>query len=228
MKIFMRSFTPLEFYKELRKFKVQSRNSAILPLYSGITERRGRILTGFTLVEVIIYSVIIVIVLGIIAEFTVSFYQTNRYFISQKQAVFEARQSLDTMVKDIREAGFSQTGAYPIENAQNYTFSFFKDENGDGVIEKITFSLTGTNLTKEVRNPDDSILKTIILSSAVRNIGQSKSLFRYYNASNQLVADPSVHTDIRVVNINLIVNVDVNAPPNELFMTTWVGLRNIK
>lgn len=183
---------------------------------------------SFTLIETIIYSVIIVIVFGFIAEFTISFYQTNRYFIDQKQAVFEARQSLDTMVKDIREAGFSQTGAYPIENAGDYTFSFFKDENGDGVVEKIIFSLANTTLTKEVRNPDGTVLKTIILSSAVRNITQAEALFYYYDASNTLVTNLSARTNIRVVKINIIVNVDVNAPPNELFMTTWVGLRNIK
>lgn len=183
---------------------------------------------SFTLIEVIIYSVIIVIILGFIAEFTLSFYRTNRYFIDQKQAVFEARQSLNTMVKDIREAGLSQTGAYPIESAGDYAISFFKDEDGDGVIDKITFSLTDINLTKEVRRPDNSILSATVLSFAVRNIAQGKPLFQYYDASNQLIADPSVRTNIRVVKINLIVNVDLNAPPNELFMTTWVMLRNIK
>lgn len=183
---------------------------------------------AFTLIEVIIYSVLIVIVLGAIADFAYSFYKTNDYLLDQRQAVLEAREAFTVMVHDIREARYSQSGAYPVKEATSQQFRFFKDADDDGIIEEVRFWLNGTALIKEVREPDNSLSQTITLSSSLRNDAQGEPLFRYYDASNQLVADSSVLTDIRVVGITFIVNVDPIAPPSELLMNVWVKLRNIK
>jgi len=188
---------------------------------------------AFTLIETITTIVVFSIAILAISAFILHFYRTSSYDLNQTYALNSARKGMETIIKEIREMTYSDTGAYPIEEAENQSLSFYSDIDRDSNIEKVRYFLEGNVLKKGVIKstgfPPQYLSeneKISVLSPYVRN-GESESIFIYYDENNNELSDLQRYTEIKMIKIILIINVQPNRPPNEFTIQSNITLRNL-
>jgi prepilin-type N-terminal cleavage/methylation domain-containing protein len=147
---------------------------------------------GFSLVELLFASIILPIALG--AAYLVFMTLSGNYssISAQSEATSEAQRAMDTMVREIRQGQQIQDGEGALAAAQSARCSFYCDIDRDGVAERITYYVDGTDLyrvqaeaTKPVPGPNDFVDGT---AKRVVNLTTSSAVvFTYYDASDPLV-----------------------------------------
>ena len=121
--------------------------------------------TGFTIIELLVSLLLTSIIMG--AIYSVYRVQTHSAKIqeSRLEAQEYARSVVDMMVREIRNAGYFPVtvtdvncllaqGGIVTANAQTVQFRLDADANGDcqGANEDITYTLTGSNITRAARS----------------------------------------------------------------------------
>lgn len=192
--------------------------------------------SGMTLVEVIVVTALFALIILAIGDTIASFYRYHSYTISQSYQVSHARRGIEAMVRDIREMTFADNGTFPLSTMNNNSIGFYSDIDRDDSVEYVTYTLSGTVLTKNVFNatgtpatynlstPDD----TYIISEYVQNINQATSTFRYFTNTNTPITSTSTVTDVQYVEVQLIVNIDPIRDPGEFTLRSSASLRNLK
>lgn len=187
---------------------------------------------GLTIIEMIVYIAIFTMVMGAATGLVVYFYRTNSYIIQQSYAVESARKGIEIVTREIREATYSDTGAYPVVDAQAQSFSFYSDVDKDDNIEKVRYFLDGTNFKRGemkatgkplVYEPANEVIK--IISDNVRT--GASDVFTYYDASSTEITLPATITDIKLVKTDLVINIDPNRAPGEFTLSSSSQLRNL-
>lgn len=195
--------------------------------------RRGVGGEGFTILETIMAVAIFTLMMGAVSASIVSFYRANSYTLNKSFAIDSASKGVETMVREIREATYSDTGAYPVVSAATNNFIFFSDIDKDAKIEKVRYFLDGLTFKKgeieatgnpPVYQSGDEVLFT--LSEYVRN--GANPIFAYYDVLGNEIADLSRVADIALIKVKLIVNVDPNMPPDDFTLYSTAQLRNLK
>ena len=104
---------------------------------------------GFTLLEVLICSLIMPMVLA--AAWLVFTTLSGNYsdISAQSEATSEAQRAMDTLVREIRQAQEITDGGGAVAIAQPDRCSFYADLDRDGVPERITYYVDGTDLYRE-------------------------------------------------------------------------------
>ena len=105
---------------------------------------------GITLMEVILAVAIFVLATFMIAIFIIQNFQAQNFSMEQSLAIGEARRGVETMVKELRETLPGDTGAYPIESANDQQLIFYADYDRDDAIEKVRYWLDDTEFKKGV------------------------------------------------------------------------------
>jgi prepilin-type N-terminal cleavage/methylation domain-containing protein len=106
---------------------------------------------GFTFLETIIAIFILSLVMGIAITSVVVIYRNNSYIWDHAVAVNSARQSIDIMAREIREARTGDDGSYFIEKAGDKEFSFYSDIDNDGKTEKVRYFISAVNIGSETK-----------------------------------------------------------------------------
>jgi hypothetical protein len=189
-----------------------------------------------TLVETIMAVAIFTILILAIFSTTTVLYQQNAYTIGQVNEVNNARRGVVEWRQDVREITTAEDGTFAVAVIEPHRFGYYADTMGDSVVEYIEYELIGTTLEKRVYIPTGTPLtydttnpdETNILSEYVQNLGQGTSTFMYYdNAGNRLsVADPLL--SMTYVTMQLIVNIDPVRNPGEFMLRSSVAPRNLK
>ncbi len=189
---------------------------------------------GFTVIETLVIIAITVLVLAAVSWAIVSFYRANSYIIHQAYAINSARNGVEMAVREIREAVYSDTGAYPIVSASTTEFVFYSDIDRDNNVEKVRYTLNGFSFERgEVEatgNPlvyNDANEISGILSEYVRN-SAGQPVFTYYDSSGNEIVDLGNITAITLVRISLIVNVIEGMAPDEFTLQSTAQIRNLK
>ncbi len=187
---------------------------------------------AFTLIESLITIAIFTIVLGGLFGLVWGSYRILRYNFQQSTATSEARNGINTMLKEIREAQPGADGSYIIEEANDYEFIFHSDINGDGKIERVRYFLDGSDFKKGVTEPtgyppiyNTSTEIISIISKYVRN---QPPIFRYFDGNMQELSTPTRLKDTKLMRVHLVINVDPNKPPYDFTLESEVQLRNLK
>lgn len=188
---------------------------------------------GITLIETIVAIAIFLVSMLAVTGFIFYFYRTSTYDFQQMSAINSARRGIEIMVREIREATFSDLGSYPVIEAQDQSFIFYSDIDKDAKIEKVRYFLDGTDLKKgEIEATGDPLQylseneAISLLSTEVRN--GASDIFTYYDEDNNEVEELEQVAQIRLVEVSLIVNVDPNRPPDEFTLISNAQLRNLK
>ena len=192
-----------------------------------------------TLLEVIIVITISTILMLAITSAIQFFYQVNGYQIAQSSEVTQVRQALRRWVRDVREMTFAADGTYPLAVASEHEIGFYVDSNDNSDVEYVRYRITAGNvLVREEFSPSGfppvynlvgAPEQTRIISEYVHNLTQATSTFRYYDGSGMLIPNASARiTDVRYIEINLIVNVDPGRSPGEFLLRSGVGPRNLR
>ncbi len=191
---------------------------------------------GFTLVEVIVVLALFAILNGVIFDIIQSFYQLNGYTLAQTYQIDHARRGIDSMVRDLREMTYSDTGTFPLVLKQNYKVGFYSDIDRDNSVEYIEYQLSSTTLYKKIYNATGSPPtysttspeSTTTISEYVQNQIQSIPIFVYFDQTGQLASATSTVTDIQYIQVSVIVNIDPIRDPGQYMLRSSASLRNLK
>lgn len=194
---------------------------------------------GFSLVEMVITVAIVAVISVVSANFVINGLTVQRYTSEQNEAIAQSRNALKTMAGELREMVPSDTGAYPIELVDEQELIFYSDVDNDTYTERIRYILNGTNLQRGIvepsgdplsYNPADETFTTF--SIYIQN--DTLPVFYYYNedfpqdTENNPLSHPVDTSQIRMIQMNVFTNVDINRIPETRELLTAVQLRNLK
>ncbi len=194
---------------------------------------------AFGLIETIVSIAIFALITIAVGNFISASYRTSRFAEEQREAIVSARRGIETMIQEIKSARAGEDGSYPIQIAEDFSFTFFGDIDGDSRVEKVRYWLDGTNLKKGSIEPsgvpinypsNTEIIK--ILSPYVRN--GAIPIFHYFNSDypgdviNNPLPTPTRLLQTKLMQVTLQINVDVNKAPNSFTLESLTELRNLK
>ena len=191
-------------------------------------------MAGFTLVETIVFIAIFTLALLAVTSAITYFYQTNRYLLQQAVAVTNARAGVEHLVRDLREAAFSDDGTYVLVGAATSTVTFYSDVDRDNSVEKIRYFLDNSMFKRgiinatgspPVYNSGDESISTI--AQYVRN-GTSTSVFQFFDTGGTEIVNPTNVTSIMRVTATLIIDVDLSKSPSAVTLSSSATLRNVR
>ncbi len=191
---------------------------------------------GFTLAEVVVVSALFSLLAIALTSVISMLYRTNGYAIAQANEVAHARRGIEASTRDIREMTFGDEGTYPLVEMSSSSIGFYSDIDRDDSVEYVRYVLATTTLYKYVYNatgtpPVYSLVtpsETHTISEYVQNKVQATSTFRYFIEGGVAATATSTVTDIRFVQINLIINIDPGRSPGEYTLRSSAAPRNLK
>lgn len=164
-----------------------------------------------------------------------AFYRFNAYTIAQAYQVENARRGVEFMVRDLREMTYADDGTFPIVSMGTSSIQFFSDIDRDDSVELVEYRLSSTTLYKYIfdaagdppsystTTPD----QTRIISEYVQNFVESTNIFGYYDANGVQTTATSTVTDVRYVDVQLIINIDPVRDPGQFMLRSSASLRNL-
>jgi hypothetical protein len=189
-----------------------------------------------TLVEMLVVVALFTLLMVAVMSSVASFYTYNAYTISQAYQVNNARRGVDFLIRDIREMTFADDGAFPLVEMEDHKITFYSDIDRDDSVEYVEYELASTTLEKRVYNatgsppiynledPDE----ILILSEFVQNLSQGAETFTYYDDMGNIASATSTVTDVRYIELRIIVNIDPIRDPGEFMLRSSVAPRNLK
>lgn len=192
---------------------------------------------GFTLIEVIVTIGIFSLILVTMFTFIVNGYKSFRDLNARTSTLSIARQALEVAIREIREATQSDLGAYPLNLTSPNELIFYANVDSQTDIERVRYYLDGTNVIRGVIKPSgsppdyraDQETHTTI---AVNVHNGSVPVFQYFDknylGSGSALAQPVDPALSRYIQITIIIDDDVNAPPVPVTVSSGVLVRNLK
>lgn len=189
---------------------------------------------GITLIEALVWVSIFSVVMSAIIGSVIFFYRANTSSLEQGYQIESARRGTISLVRDLRQASYGDNGAYPLAHIASTTLTFYSDTDKDDVIERIRYSLEGSNLHRHVvdssGNPPQytEAGATTTVSSHVRNLESGKAVFQYYDADGNEVTNYAEVDEVRSIVISLVVNILPIRAPEEFTLQSSATLRNLR
>ncbi len=189
-----------------------------------------------TLVETIVLIALFTVIMLAVTESIATFYRLNAYTMAQSYQVSHARQGVEVLVRDLREMTYADDGTFPLVMMEDYRVGFFSDIDRDDSVEYIEYEIASSTLMKNVYdasgNPpvyDTSGTPDLVytLSEYVQNIDQNNPMFVYFDANGVEATATTTMTDIRYIQVNVIVNIDPIRDPGEYMLRSSAALRNL-
>ena len=163
------------------------------------------------------------------------FYRANTSSIEQAYQIESARRGIDLLVRDLREATYADDGSYLLAAIATSSLTFYADTDRDSSIEKIRYTLSGQQLWRNVTDSAGSpptytgASATSSVSDYVRNFGQNRPLFRYYDGTGaEIVNFATGIADVRSVSVDLVVNVVPVRAPGDFTLQSSATIRNLR
>lgn len=193
-------------------------------------------LAGMTLVEILVVTSIGVIVLTALLRFLVAGYPLSKTTVLQQRSTETARVNLKRIVKSLREARHSDTGAYPLVATEPQKIVYYANVDSDPATERVRLELSGANLVRGVTEPTGDPLVydinnevTNVIISTVRN--GTEKVFTYYTGDypvNLTELTPTDLTEVKYIEFSLMIDNDLDAEPAGVQIRSQVQLRNLK
>ncbi|NBV77547.1 hypothetical protein EBR66_05285 [bacterium] len=196
--------------------------------------KHGILVRGTTLIETMVWVIMFLFIFLAIITSIQYFYRTNTYAINQASAVASAQRGIDKMVRILREANYSATGAYPIVSIGTSSITIYSDIDADPSAERVRFFVASSSLRQgAVDSSGDPPAYTgteavSVLSEYVRNIDSNLVTFHYYDVNGVEITNFTRIADVRFITIDMIVDVDPLKIPTVLNMKSSATLRNLR
>jgi type II secretory pathway pseudopilin PulG len=193
--------------------------------------------SGITLVEVMVSMSILVMISLIVFVFQNDIYTFTSIFSETLTIQNKSVKTLKTITSEVRNLSYSSLGSYPIVEAEENSFVFYSDVDGDQLKERVRYFLDGDVLKKGVIKPtgiplvynsgDEVVIE--LLDNIVNGV---IPIFQYYDDSYSGVGSSLEHpiqiSSVRLLKMNLVIDYDVNNPPGAFSLTTQISMRNLK
>ncbi len=202
--------------------------------------KRGKILCGMTLVELMVAIFIMLIAME---GFTILFlrsWKTNGFILETGLASAAASRAVNTTVSELRKVRQGDNGDYPLEAGDDFDLSAYIDIDGDGVTERVHYFLEDGQFKRGVREPsttqpvtyaDGDGTVTVLASDIANESGEP--VFSYYNEDypgdtvNNPLGTPIAIRDARLAKVRLVINIDPNNAPDDTNIESFVEFRNL-
>lgn len=195
---------------------------------------------GLTLVETLVAIGIFSIGITGFSMLFVNAWKTNHYTFEMGQSASAVSVGLNRMVSYLRGIRQSDNGAYPVVLADDYELTVYADYDRDNVTERLHFYYNDGTVYMGIREPSGTMPKTYasgdettqVIASHIVN-DESEPLFYYYNNNypidtvNNPVATPASVAELRLMEINLKINIDLSRAPDNIEMRSFVRFRNL-
>ncbi|MFA6354477.1 MAG: type II secretion system protein [Candidatus Paceibacterota bacterium] len=201
---------------------------------------------GFSFIEIIIFVAIAAVLMLVVNSLKNNVSSIGGFVDQKLLSKQDVEQALQIMVTEIRSAGPSSLGAYPVESATTSSFAFFSDINKDGIFEKVRYFLatnagtsTATSTIKKgviipTGNPLTYVTSTEIISKVINNVvvSTSSNLFDYFDSSATSTAKmmtlPVNVQSIRIVRFNIYADLKPGSAPKPSFFSDVANIRNLR
>ncbi|MBU0635219.1 MAG: hypothetical protein KKB82_00325 [Candidatus Omnitrophica bacterium] len=195
---------------------------------------------GMGLVEMLIAIGIFTIgMLGFTELFLYSWRQ-NAYTLEMGQTSMAVSQGVNEMVRYLREVRQGDDGSYPVISADDNDLVVFSDYDQDDITERLHFYRSGSNIIMGIRKPTTGLPKTYAAGDAETKIVASHivndaatPIFAYYDSSypedsvNNPIDTPATVPHVRLVRIDLHMNINPNRAPDNIQIQSFVEIRNL-
>lgn len=190
--------------------------------------------SGMTLVETVVvlalFSVLSIAIMTVVS----SFYRYNAYTVAQAYQVDNARRGVELLVRDLREMTYSDSGAFPLVERATSSVKFYSDIDRDNSVELVEYELVDQTLFKYIYEASgvpavypSEPSRTETLSEHVHNDLESVVMFTYYDNQGAVLLGTGV-SEVRHVDVALVVNVDPIREPGKYHLRSSASLRNLK
>ncbi len=194
---------------------------------------------GFTLIEILVASVVTVVLAGGIISL--------QYFIGQNQVtawksylgINEANASVSSLVAELRTARNGENGSYPLEIANANEIAFYSDVDFDGAIERVRYFLVGSTFSRGVTEPSGFPVTYPSANEKVKDIStivqnQGTAVFSYYNNDwpidtiNNPLTTPASPVNVKLIKIHLVLNADPSSNNTDYVLENFTQIRMLK
>ena len=194
---------------------------------------------GFTILEISVAGVLMVVVGVAIVGLQFVFLQNQNLATNSYTNVNEANQIVSLLTREIRGITSSDNGSYPLVTLSDNEFIFFTDEDFDGEVERVRYSLVGTVLLKGVIEPVGDPVDYPIANEVIRTITENVQngplpLFEYYNGdwptdttNNPLISSERL-ANTRTVRVFVLQNADPSEVNEDYELDSYATIRMLK
>lgn len=195
---------------------------------------------GFTLIEVLITSVIFSMVITTAYFFWQFFNENYQFTLEQSQNLDESYNALTRIVRELREIETAQGGSFELELTHDQELIFYADVDQDNISERIRYWLDTTNLKRGITEPSgDPIIydsNNESVSIIAKNIANNLDpIFYYYNNEwpqdtiNNPLAIGERLLSTKLITVTISVKADIeNLRQDPVMLSQSVSLRRLK
>jgi len=188
--------------------------------------------SGFTILEVIISGVFIVVLgMGILGLQSI-IGQSQLVSMNSFHSVSGATEAVSVLSRELRTARRGEDGSFTFEYANDQEIIFFADTNANGTTEKLHYFVEGGILKKTITEATGTPAQyladnqqTKIITQHFKNTGQP--IFTYFDLNNNVLPTPADLNSIKMIKIYIRTN-PVNNPSTDYVLQSQVQIRTLK
>lgn len=203
---------------------------------------RNRNLKAMTLMEMLVAIGIGALVMQGFSMLLFKAWDTNKFILEEGMASAAASRATNNVVIQLRGAQQGDNGDYPMISASSFDLVFYNNIDNDSAVERVHYFLDQANdqlklgvsnplATNPVTYPATDTTVTVVTNFVVNE--SDNPIFYYYNnnypgdTTNNPLATPVNIGSIRMVQVKLLINIDPVHAPNNVYISSFVDLRNI-
>lgn len=199
---------------------------------------------GMTLIEVLVAIAVMLIVMEGFTLLLVKVWDTNKFILEEGIASAAASHTANKIISELRRVRQGDNGDFPVESGSSFDLEVYLDVDHDNVTERVHYYLDKNTdeLKKGIAKPLDTMPvtypenddSTATMTMYVINTDDDP-VFYYYNRNypgdtvNNPLAVPlgSKVSDVKLIRVHLLVNIDPVHAPNNVNIESFADLRNV-
>lgn len=193
---------------------------------------------GMTLVETMVVVGIFLLMIFAVVDLMIWGNHGKDVIFEQLSKQNDGRLASQNFLNDLRRASYSSIGAYPIELASANEIIFYSNIDTDAWKERIHYFVSGTTLKRGVTKPSGTPVSynpaNEIAVVVANDLNNTTTLFKYYDQNYDSVNNTSTLSfpidipKIRMIGINLWLDLRPNVSPAPLYIEGKTEIRNLK
>lgn len=200
--------------------------------------KKNKKITGFTLIEILIVSGLLVLFLVALTTFSRDFFVFNDRYHLSFSADSNAKSALKKLTAELRAAESSATGGFLLEVAASTSLIFFSDPDNDEIRERLRYFIEDRSLkrglTKPSGNPPTYVASDEKIETLIADLLTASSTFIYFGndydgtASSTSLIEPIDVQMVKMARFVFVIQSPSNRAPAPYTVQSEVMIRNVK
>jgi prepilin-type N-terminal cleavage/methylation domain-containing protein len=190
---------------------------------------------GLSLIETIVVVAIFGLIVPVILNFLWGSFNLNRRIEGAMLNQRKARQIIDIIKKELREAREGAGNQYPLVTCDANEIIYYADIDEDGATERVRYFMDGSIFKRGVIEPVNGVYTgqeqiRNIMNNVLNNAAQP--VMRYYNSSytgsGSPLSTPANCGEVRLVQIEFVIDAVLELQPGAFRVSSMIQFRNLK